>query len=172
MIPGPSTVILEKNIRSTETDRSGAWDAIGGMAFTRRTDGGETLHYAHQSSISDSGLASSDWYPGDQFHYPAMIKEHRGKWTQQMKHYRDAFSDEHKLFDHVLVRTYGMASHVAGNTLATSFSLHPSDMIQYAINVEQDSHLVISDEMNDLPPLKGWLTSISSRTTRIETDQS
>lgn len=150
-----SAPLSEENTRSLEVATHNGWDAVSGIAVTRRSTGGKTLHCVFHSALSERSLKTFQWPP---FQNPSTnhTSENEGaRWKNSIKHYRDAFSDEHKLFDHVLIRTYGMASHVAGNTIATSITMHPSDMIQYAIANEQDSHLIISTEVDDLPPLQG-----------------
>lgn len=154
-VPKNTDHLQRTAISSSEIKNLDRWDVLGGTSFTRGPDGGESLHVAFHSSLRGSNLHTMAWPVTHNSALTDEVPATDAKWMQHVKYHREEFSEEFKLYDHVLVRTYGMASHVAGNTVATSISVHPSDMIQYAISVEQSSHLLISDELDDLPPLKG-----------------
>jgi hypothetical protein len=71
------------------------------------------------------------------------------QWITTMKQHTQAFSDNHKLFGHVAPRVWGLESAGDGRHVALCFTVHPSDMIEYVTNVQQNAVVVISDEAGE-----------------------
>jgi hypothetical protein len=71
------------------------------------------------------------------------------QWITTMKQHTQAFSDNHKLFGHVAARVWGLESAGDGRHVALCFTVHPSDMIEYVTNVQQNAVVVVSDEAGE-----------------------
>ena len=67
-------------------------------------------------------------------------------WTTLLKEARLRFSAEHNIGGRVVARVSGLSSSHTGAHFAASFSLHPSELIQYFIETQMQSTLVVSNE--------------------------
>lgn len=120
-----------------------------GMAVTVGKDGSQCLHYTPfmpSSSMPAQSLLRSPY---------GAINLTQSTWATSMQDLRRSFSEDYKLFDHVATRCWGMTAAPNRRHVATCLTLHPSDMVQYATNVQQDVYLAITDEMDHVVPTAG-----------------
>lgn len=115
------------------------WDEISGLAFSSSIEG-EIMHYSSIISAPKAANAvrfSPSLHPLDGF-VP--------RWQKKVKELLEKFSNAHRLDGRVRTKVWGMASPPLGDLIATVFSLHPSDLPEYAIAADQESNLTITNE--------------------------
>ena len=126
----------------TAYSRQRSYEPIVGIALTSGSDASETyLNYASQLSRTRSGSPSAVFIDGTE-----EISVRDRPWVQQLVRQKTRFAAENSLGNRVVARMSGLASSPTGYFVATCFSLHPSELIQYATDSQMESSLVISNE--------------------------
>jgi len=132
-----------KDVRGSNVNRD-AWSSISGAGVTHTKDGTTILHH--------SPFMPSPSMPAESLKFlPQVIEELEtdAKWVATMKQHTQAFSDNHKLFGHVAARVWGLESAGDGRHVGLCFTVHPSDMLEYVTNVQQNAVVVVSDEASE-----------------------
>jgi len=132
-----------KDVQSSETERD-SWSSISGAGVTLTKDGITILHH--------SPYMPSPYMPAKSLKFlPNAVEEldSDAKWVTTMKQHTQAFSDNHKLFGHVAARVWGLESAGDGRHVGLCFTVHPSDMLEYVTNVQQNAVVVVSDEAGE-----------------------
>ena len=132
-----------KDVQGSNADRD-TWSSISGVGVTITKDGTTILHHSPfmpSPSMPARSLLS----------LPNAVEELEtdAKWVTTMKQHTQAFSDNHKLFGHVAARVWGLESAGDGRHVGFCFTVHPSDMLEYVTNVQQNAVVVVSDEAGE-----------------------
>lgn len=119
----------------------GRWDEVSGVAITNAGDGRNHLHVVSNltSSTADTPM----------FELPLNHSEVLSllpAWQEILNESREVYSTEHELQGNVQERTYGIAASPLGQYVATCFTLHTSDGLEYVIATNQKSTLSITYE--------------------------
>ena len=77
--------------------------------------------------------------------------EESSKWQTAIEDHQEEYDEEHRLAGNVLVKIHGLAASPIGGLLATCFSLHPSDRLDYLLPQRDTSMIIFDDERIDLP---------------------
>lgn len=134
---------LHASVTSQPNDN--CWDEVAGHAFTRDlSHERNALHLLTQSSVVDD-------IPGDAFAWPLQDSKipRLAEWAEIVQHQQSLFDEEFDLKGRVSARMYGMAASPAGDEVAVAFSLHPSQMIQYITNSQQETLICFSSCLNE-----------------------
>lgn len=132
-----------KDVKHSEAERD-TWSSISGAGVTVAKDGTTILHHSPYMPSPSMPAKSLKFLPNT-----VEELESDAKWVTTMKQHTQAFSDNHKLFGHVAARVWGLESAGDGRHVATCFTVHPSDMIEYVTNVQQNAVVVVSDEADE-----------------------
>ncbi|PGH15226.1 hypothetical protein AJ79_02591 [Helicocarpus griseus UAMH5409] len=120
------------------------WEPITAMTSTTDTQTHfPTLHVVHLSSSLRSlpfAPTTTESHPDN----PQSADLHR-----QIEGFRSRFDLDHDLGSMSTARTWGMASH--RGWLAASFTLHPSDMVEYITPAREHSRIVFAPPQPHLP---------------------
>jgi len=137
--------IAESATTVTSHEKIPCWEPVTGIAVTESTSRCRKTHYVtHLSSVHDTERAAT-------LSYDINADECEPFWTDGILEHEALFSAEHKLSGHVTARVWGLDASPGGDCIATCFSLHPSDMIQYAMTSEQKSILAFAPRGDHLP---------------------
>jgi len=132
-----------KDVPSSSIERD-SWNSISGAGVTVSKDGTTILHH--------SPYMPSPFMPAKSIQFlPNAVEEleTEANWVTTMKQHTQAFSDNHKLFGHVAARVWGLESAGDSRHVGICFTVHPSDMIEYVTNVQQNAVVVVSDEAGE-----------------------
>jgi len=122
------------------------WQNVSGMGITSHPDSLRSLHYApHMWYMADGQIARPLELP---FMTDAPLDQ---SWRKSMMEDMSRFGVDNKINSKVLARVWGLGASPLGDHVAICHSLHPSDMVQYAMASEQDYRLLISVESDHLP---------------------
>lgn len=126
----------------TVQKRTDCWERIGGATCVVTDQTGLTLNHMYHMSTPMDDLRSLKWPTAKQ------AIEFSTRWSQQLAALSSKYNSANDLAGHVAIRTWGITSSVIGGYVAVCVSFHPSDMIQYAMNSDQETVLFISKESN------------------------
>ena len=132
-----------KDVQGSNAERD-AWTSISGTGVIISKDGNTILHH--------SPFMPSTSMPAKSLKFLRDAVEELGsdtKWVTTMKQHAQAFSDNHNLFGHVAPRVWGLESAGDGRHVGLCFTVHPSDMLEYVTNVQQNAVVVVSDEADE-----------------------
>lgn len=122
------------------------WSTVTGVAVIADEDGSKCFQYTPFMPSPDMPAESLVWSDNGDIEFT------QSEWSSTMQDLQRGFSQEYKLFDHVATRCWGMTAAPNKRHVVTCFTLHPGDQVQYATNVQQDTHLAITDEMDHAVP--------------------
>ena len=150
----------------------GRWDEVSGVTFSRTADARIQTHIVSQTSTAVAPTTSL-FLPLREDGEPSEVQ-----WRQAMLQSKAAYGVQHSLEDHVNERTWGIATSPLGDYIATCFSLHPSDAIEYVISSEQECNVSItangSKELDKILAAAGSLTcpqNVSAETVLFSAQQ-
>ncbi|KAK4972495.1 hypothetical protein LTR66_011329 [Elasticomyces elasticus] len=114
------------------------WDQISGVTFCSGVSSSQVLHFTSHLSTptAASAVLSLPFNPSSKHKHPL--------WQRNMAESEALYSAGYELDGHVQTRTWGIATSPLGDSIVTCTSMHPSDMVEYAIAADQDSVAVIS----------------------------
>ncbi|KAF2457436.1 transcription factor IIIC subunit delta N-term-domain-containing protein [Lineolata rhizophorae] len=131
------------------------WHDPSGLAFALDADGISEVHFASFLGAPNAAISSIK-IPFDRNVRPAADVP---PWKALMLQSQALFSEAHDLSGNVSVRTRGMAASPLGDYIACCMSLHPSDMLEYGVRLEQKCDLSVTpqEESEDrLGVLEHW----------------
>jgi len=132
-----------KDVHGSNAERD-AWTSISGAGVTMRKGGSTILHHSPFMPSMPMPAKSLEFLP-----IGVQDLETDAKWVTTMKQHTQAFSDNHNLFGHASARVWGLESAGDGRHVALCFTVHPSDMLEYVTNVQQNTVVVVSDEASE-----------------------
>jgi len=144
-LPIQGLTIAESATNVTSHEKIPCWEPVTGIAVTGSTSRCRKTHYvAHISSVHNTEGAAT-------LSCNTSADDCEPFWADGILTQKALFSAEHKLSGNVTARMWGLDSSPGGDCIATCFSLHPSDMIQYAMTSEQKSILAFATRSDHLP---------------------
>ena len=158
-LESPSALLGDLRATVTSHPRDNCWDDITGHAFVRNSQHEiDTLHLMMQMGVDDD-------IPGEAFSWPldATKDPEPMEWTEGVQQYQSSFDLEHDLNGHVTAKMFGMAAAPGGDQTAVAFSVHPSRMIQYAIQAFQHTYIVFGNCQVDKDDVTELLRKTAAR---------
>lgn len=126
------------------------WHNVSGIGITSRPDGQQSLHYAAHMWYADDGPIAGPL----ELPFMTGASPHDRSWRTTMMKDILRFGVENKIDSRVLARVWGLGASPLNDHVAVCYSLHPSDMVQYAMASEQEYHLLATVESDHLPDVQ------------------
>ena len=126
-------------------DRDVAWEQVVGVAITQSTESVPIQwHYVSGLSLGTEGSSNMFTFTLGQTPAPS-----DAKWARSITQQKSLLALQHNLGTRVVARVTGLAASSSGYYTASCFSLHPSELLQYAIETTQRSVIVVAREHSE-----------------------
>lgn len=117
------------------------WDPVAGWTLTSRQNA-QILHCAPHMVYSDTPLPSTILEPRS--------KSTQSQWSQFIRARCERFGAQFNIGTDIVSRIWGLTASSTSAQVAVCVSMHPTKMLQYQMAAYQHSHVLISDENDDL----------------------
>jgi hypothetical protein len=130
--------------RSTH-DLNGRWDQVSGAIWDCGQLSTPRLHFTSMQSTLQSSTATVEVSSGQLIDLPAP------SWREQIRNSLILFSVKNDLKGNSRAKVWGLASSPLNDFIATCYSAHPSDMIEYGPPAERRGTVAISALRQSFP---------------------
>ncbi len=111
--------------------------SMKGLAFTAGPGGEVYINFSSHITMTEG----EDFTISIPF---SEVERPPSPWKKHIAESRAVFNEDQGLEGNVLTRIWGLASSPMGDKIAFSYSLHPSDMVEYAIYSDEQCHVAVA----------------------------